>query len=448
MKPSSKILVLLLLSAQIVFCEEIRLSLDQALSLAEMNDLTLATAGLGIEAGDAQVREAIAAALPKLNVNGTVMRHMVVPTMYFPKMEGPEGSFGGTRIQATLPSDITTDASLQQPIWLAGKVGMALKAARIYRQIAKDAYVSSRTKLKSDVIREYFGLVLARQVVVVTEESHSQAERHSETVERMFKVGMASEFDFLRAQVEVKSLEPQIAMSRKNAELARISFCNRLGLNPDDNVVLTEELTSEMQSKPLVFADAFAAARQVRPEFNVFALRERLDEINVKIEKRGIYWPNFIFGLNYRRQAQERSFRDIADFYLPETFTWTMNVQIPLFDGFASPARIQKARIGLRRTRIEMLQFEQAIRLEVSNTLSELKRARDLVNSSNAALELAERALGIAETRYEQGVGTELEVLDSQLALRRARLSYLQGLYDLRVADAEYARVVENDQDF
>ena len=122
MKPSSKILVLLLLSAQIVFCEEIRLSLDQALSLAEMNDLTLATAGLGIEAGDAQVREAIAAALPKLNVNGTVMRHMVVPTMYFPKMEGPEGSFGGTRIQATLPSDITPMPHCSNPSGLPARL--------------------------------------------------------------------------------------------------------------------------------------------------------------------------------------------------------------------------------------------------------------------------------------------------------------------------------------
>ncbi len=438
MKTSLILLLLLSISVTAAQDKEIRLSLDEALTLAEKHDLSLATARLDVETGDATVREAISTALPNISVSSTVMRHMVVPTLLF----------GGERIQITRPNEITTNASFQQPLWLAGKVGMALKAARNYRQIARDALVSSRARLKSDVVREYFGLVLTDDVVSVTREAHDQARRHAETVERMYKVGMASEFDLLRAQVEVKTLEPEIARAEKNAELARISLLNRLGLNPEDKLVLTEELAPDFKAvSPLGFSDAMIAAEQSRSEFNIFELQEKINKINVRVESRNLYWPNFTFGLSYQRNAQEVKLKNMPTADWLETFTWTVNMQVPLFDGFATPAKIQKAKIGLRRTKFERIQFEHLIRLEVSNALNELKRAKNQVSSLKSSFELAEKALDIAQTRYEQGMSTELEVLDAQLSLHNARLGYLQGLYDLRVADAEYARVINNDDD-
>jgi outer membrane protein TolC len=425
-----------LFTANVVFGGEIQISLEDALALAEKNDLTLASAWLDVETGDATVREATSAALPRINLSTTAMRHMIVPATYF-----------GMPVQLPM-SDITSQATFQQPIWLAGKVGMALKAARTYRQIARDALEMNQARLKSDIIREYYGLALAQEVVELTADAIDIARQHGETVKRMYDVGMASEFDYLRAQVEVKSLEPELISAQKNADLARLSFCNRLGFSPDTEPILTDELRSEsVPVSVLNYTDACQAAFGIRPEFSISEKRENLDKINIKAEQRGLYWPNFVFGAAYQRQAQEKRFPDMQDVYWSETFTWTLNMSIPLFDGFATSAKIQKAKIGLRRTKIERMQLEQGIRLEVSMALNELKRAAEQVKSLETVLELAKRAHSIAETRYEQGIGTELEIQDAQLTLRRAKLGNLQGLYDLRVARAEYARIVENDTD-
>ena len=148
--------------------------------------------------------------------------------------------------------------------------------------------------------------------------------------------------------------------------------------------------------------------------------------------------------MNYQREAQQDVF-ELPKTYWSESFTWTFQASIPLFDGFATQSRVQKAQIDLRRVSLQRLQLEQGIRLEVTNAVTELHRAEEQVASHKATVELAEKAFRIAQTRYEQGVGTELEVLDSQLSLKSVRLGYLQGLYDLRVAEAEYARIVEND---
>ncbi|MCF7810715.1 TolC family protein [bacterium] len=434
------------LSVNGVFGEEVTLSLEDALALAEKNDLSLASARLDVETGDATVREATSAALPKINLSTTAMRHMVVPTMYLPPSMLPPGS--PNRIEVTPPSDITSQATFQQPVWLAGKVGMALKAARTYRQIARDALEMNQARLKSDVIREYYGLALVLEVVQITSNAIDIARQHGETVKRMYDVGMASEFDYLRAQVEVKSLEPQLITAQKNADLARIAFCNRLGFPSDTKLILTDELNPQHLSVSILeYPEACRAAFGIRPEFAISDKREQLDKISIKAEQRSIYWPNFVFAAAYQRQAQERKFPDMMDVYWSETFTWTLNMSIPLFDGFATSANIQKAKIGLRRTKIERMQLEQGIKLEVSMALNELKHADEQVKSLETALKLAERAHSIAETRYEQGIGTELEIQDAQLSLHQSKLGYLQGLYDQRIARAEYARIVENDTD-
>jgi len=433
---------------------EVRLTLLDALKLAERHDPSLASARLDVEAGDAQVREAISAALPKISADGTVMRHMVVPTTFFPFSMSKDDtggiSLGGPeRMAMAPPNDVTASLSMQQPLWLAGKIRLGINAAKTYRRIARDALSGSRAGLKSDVIREYYGLALSREVIKVTQEAYDQTARHAETVRRMLEVGMASEFDYLRAQVEVKSLEPELARARQMEGLAKTAFCNRLGLDPYDTLILVDELARPVEPPEIPeLKPVYSIALGVRPEFRVIDLREEMDKINIKAEKRSIYWPNFVFGLNYRRQFQEKSFSDMPDAVWPETFTWTVNIQIPLFDGFATSAKIQNARIGLRKTGLERLRLEQGVRLEVTQALSELRRSFDQVVSQKAALELAEKALEISRTRYEQGVGTELEVLDAQLAHHRASLGYLQGLYDLRVARAEYARIVGNDDDF
>jgi outer membrane protein TolC len=363
-------------------------------------------------------------------------------------MVAPESNIPGFgKVRFSTYNSASAGLSLQQPLWLAGKVGMALDAARTYRKIARAALTAGRSSLKSEVIKEYFGLLLAREVERVTAATIDQTSRHADMVQKMFEVGMASEFDQLRAQVEVKSLEPQLERARQGAELAHLALKNRLGVNPEDELVLSESL--EESGDTSFFSDpgqAFSAAVSTRPEFKIMNYQDILNGISLKAEKRSIYWPNFFLGLGLSSQASEDKLNYVAsgDSWT-HSATWTVAMQVPLFDGFATSAKIQQARIGIRRAKLNRLLLEQGVRMEVSATLSELRRASKQVASQRTGVELAEKALGIARTRFEQGVGTELEVQDAQLALHGAQIGHLQGLFDLRVAQAEYSRVVEND---
>jgi len=338
--------------------------------------------------------------------------------------------------------------SLDQPLWLGGKVGLAVQAAQTYRKIAREGHAAARAQLKSIVIHDYFGLALARKSLEVVEETYEQAGRHVNTAEQMFNAGAASQFDLLRARTNHRLIEPEIARARQAVAVAETNLRNRLGLDPDSRIILTDEVAIGAVSTRLGLKEALFSARESRPEFRQMDLNYDLRSLALKVEERSLYWPNFFLNVTYQLQASHDHIAEVGPPDWSRGLRFQIVASVPLFDGFATEWRIEKARLALRRVELMQRQLEEGIRLEVTALLAERQRAAESVASSHAAVELAVKAFEIAELRFAQGVGTDLEVQDARLALSNARLGMLRSEYDLRVADAEYDRAVRSDQNF
>ena len=437
------IILTLFLLCGVVSAEERVLSLNDALQLAEQNDPSLAKARLDVSAGDARVKEAYSAAMPRVNAEAMYMRYMVLPKMYF-SFPGAPPMWITMGQNQTMSADIT----LTQPIWLAGKVGLALDAAKTYTKLARSLETTNKAQLKANVIKEYYGVQLAREMLEVMKEAQAQAERHGTIVEQMYSAGMASEFSLLQAKVGLGTIVPEVARAEQAVRLSELALINRLGIDPSTSLNLTGKLSDVTPSNwEQPAGDPMGVALKSRSEFEMMDLQKDLYTISMKVNQRSLYLPNFVFVSNYHREASQDQL-DIPNSFWTESFRWLVQVSVPIFDGFATPAKVQQDKITLRKIEVDRRMLEQGVRLQVTATLTELKRAEQQMVSSQATVELAERAHSIAQTRFEQGAGTESEVQDARVALQNARLGLLKGIYDLRVAQAEYAMVVENDTNF
>lgn len=414
--------------------EEVRLSLEEAMKRAEVYALSLMGAQIDVEEGDATVQEAYASALPKVNLNALSGRYMISPETYIPAFN--------MRVRFMPTNDITSQLTLDQPLWLGGKVGLALQAAKVYRQLARQSQQVEKSRVRSAVVRGYFGLALSRQVLQVMEESYLQAERHRQLAEAFFQQGVISEYDLLRAETSVRSLEPEVEKAHQAVKLAETALKHYLGLKPEDTITLTDSLSLEGSVGDISLPDALNTAAQRRGEYQIADLNLNLRQIALKVEQRSIYWPNFFLNFTYQWRVAEDRWANITPDRWSNEFRWQVVMSIPLFDGFATPARVEKAKLGIRRAHLQKQMLAQGIELEVTQIVSEIQRARRHVESQRAAVQLSEKAYQIAMVRYEQGVGTEMEVQDARIAWERARLGYLQGIYDLKVAQAEFERAV------
>lgn len=444
-KPSQmlfySVFIILLLFPGLIDAQPGYLSLKDALLLAELHDTGLESARIDVETGDALVREATAGAMPVVSLSASTGRYVISPTTSIP-------AFGPGKFHLTPANDAAVGIQIAQPVWLGGRVGLALEAAKIYGNLSRASLLAAKANLKKRVIKDYFSLSLALEVLKVTEETFIQAKNHSEKAKQLFDVGMISEFDLLRAQTEVKSFEPELRRAIQILELARTNLINNLGLPQDSQIVLTDSLTTYTGDIPNGETGAlFESAVGRRPEFKVVALQKSLNNISLKVEERSIYWPNIYFNLIYQTQGQDDHYANMSPSTWSTAMRWGLSVNIPLFDGFATPARVEKARLGIRRTALAEQELRNGVRMEVTAALTEFRRAYETAAGNEEVLKLAAKAYSISLVRYEQGLGTELDVQDARLTLNRSRLGYLQGLYDLRMAEAEFARVIENDSD-
>jgi len=159
------------------------------------------------------------------------------------------------------------------------------------------------------------------------------------------------------------------------------------------------------------------------------------------ITRRSLYLPSVYAALNYSVMSQ-------ADKFELENLEWVkssaamLQVQIPLFDGFRTPAKVAQYRASLRQLDYAEADLRNIIRMDVDQSRRELERAIRTVAVQEENVREAQRGYEIAKVRYESGLGTQIELLDAELQLDHARVNRLQALYDTRIAHMQLERAM------
>nr|NIR50148.1 TolC family protein [candidate division KSB1 bacterium]NIR65324.1 TolC family protein [candidate division Zixibacteria bacterium]NIT58644.1 TolC family protein [Fodinibius sp.]NIW46379.1 TolC family protein [Gammaproteobacteria bacterium]NIS47039.1 TolC family protein [candidate division Zixibacteria bacterium] len=124
------------------------------------------------------------------------------------------------------------------------------------------------------------------------------------------------------------------------------------------------------------------------------------------------------------------------------SFAASIDLQFNIFDGFRTSARIQEARAEFNRIQHHMERVKQAVRIEVQQAESRINEARQRIQAQQKSVRQAEKAYQIAEVRYNNGVGTQLELFDARVSLNRIKTNYLQAVYDYNIALFEWQKAV------
>jgi outer membrane protein TolC len=119
-----------------------------------------------------------------------------------------------------------------------------------------------------------------------------------------------------------------------------------------------------------------------------------------------------------------------------------VGLSVPVFDGFRTRGQVQQARADLRKAEFELQRAQKSITLDIIKAVQDLEGLQREYEAQVATVDLAEDAYAIAETRFENGLSTQAELNDTELALDLARTSHAETLYRYNVALANYERAL------
>jgi outer membrane protein TolC len=412
--------------------QPLRLSFDQAWETAQAQNPQMRQAMLGIEKADAQIGEAYASAMPTLTGSLYYQRNFIIPEMV---SELPP-EFGGGTMKFKFEQDnlINGQIELAQPLYAAGKVGFALQIAKLYRKASNQAFIQTEAETRLLITELYFGAAVAQEWAKVMKGSYDQLQAHLEKVEDMHSEGIVSEYDLIRSRVQVSNFYPQVISAQTTQKVALEALAIALNLPKDQEIELTDNLF-DYELGMVSTEDAYRIALENRPELKQMEFQGKMLKKLLKIEKHGIWWPNLFLVGGFTRRAQESDF-DWGDYYWMENLYAGLSLSIPLFDGFKTKYRAQQVRVDIKSLGIAQEQTERVINLELIQAQSKLEEALKNVRAQVEGKELAEKGFDIAEVRYENGLATQLEVMDAQVALNQAKTNELTARYDAITAQA------------
>ncbi len=419
---------LLLFVPSLLPAETIALTWDDAWQMARTQNTEVLNSREEVTIAKEQINEARSGALPSLNLSGLYTRNLKSPVFFI----------DGQPIRIGLDNDYQAKIELTQPIWVAGKVGSALRIARSYLKQSETTVTQTLQDVRVQVAQTFYGVILAQELVKVTQTSLERAIQHRDQTRLMYEQGVVSEYDKIRAEVQVANLEPPLLQAQNQYQLTKENLRRILKLDPLSDVDVIGTL--ELADTTLPDANVETAFER-RPELTALTHARKMQKELVGFTRRDLYLPSIYAIANYSASTQ-------ADNYEFDQYSWAksaaamVSVSIPLFDGFRTPAKVAQYRAELRRLDYTETDLRNGIRIDVENSRRELERALQTVRVQNDNVREAERGYQIAKVRYENGMGTQLELLDSELQLDNAKVNRLSALYSVKIARIQLERAM------
>jgi outer membrane protein TolC len=279
----------------------------------------------------------------------------------------------------------------------------------------------------------FYSCLLADKLVNVQEAALETARHHLARVEAFANEGLVSDFDVMRARLEVAKLEPQLMQAQNSRDLALSAFRTQIGVNdptivPEGNLVLPPKLD-------ITLDEALTQGLENRIELTMVKKGTEVADLQLKTEKAG-YFPNLALQASAALYTKADEYAIEGDDF-GTNYSIGLGISFPLFNGFATKAKVNSAKSSYRQSQYQEQKYEDLIRLEITQNYQKLRHAEKnyLVQEEN--MKMAERSLQLAQLRYENQVGIQLEVFDAQTTLSAIQLQYYQSIYEVISATRE-----------
>lgn len=434
------------------------LTLETAVRTALDRNPQLRAARFGLEEANEQVSEAWGSVFPSLDLSSTYTRNVSPAVNFLPANIFDPDAPPGELIKVQFGADNTWQLSvnLEQPLFNAAAF-IGVGAAGRFKALQEESVRGEAHVVVTRVRESYYGLLLAQEQARLIENSVRRVRESLKETRALNEAGLSSDYDVLRLEVELANLEPNLRQATNAVAQGRRQLGIDLGLDPED----TEALRVAGSLAELDLADPAANTpenRQIlsfmgvpateapaapllaemvgrRSDVRQLELTENLRHTEMRLEQVD-YLPRLSLFGTYAINSQQNGSPEF--FGEPRAYSRNVGVQLtlPIFQGLQRDARIDQKRAVLRQAETQTALARNQGAAEVRSLLEQADEARERAEGQALAVQQATRGFEIARAQYREGLGSQLELTDAEVALRQSEFNYAQAVYDFLVARA------------
>lgn len=451
-------------------------TLQQCIDYALENAVSVKNAALDQQIAQARVNETVGIGLPQINGEASILHNEKLPR-FFANYATAQG-FGGVdengdpllNIPGAEPGDIVASQNFFQlkssgdvnlsvnQIIFNGSYLVGLKASKTYKELSYRAAIQNKERVIQQVAKAYYTVLINKERATLFTSNIARVDSLLRNTTAMYKQGFAEEIDANRIEVQLNNLiaERDKFLNTEQLGIALLKFQMNYPMNESIEVVGNiEDLQSSVSTNQYLDQDVDYKAR---PDYQSLEVNKKLQELNVK-NKFSASLPslNAFYKYGYSTQSPDISgiFQTNSSFsdngaYGPDKWysysNYGLSLSIPIFSGLQNRYKVQQEKIALNKINNDFVNLKSSIDLEVKQSQIGYDNAMKSLNAQQRNIELAEKVARVTKIKYEQGVGSNIEVIDAEDSLRQAQTNYYNALFDAIVAkvdlDKAYGKLV------
>lgn len=307
------------------------------------------------------------------------------------------------------------------PIYNGGKISGTIKKAKAGYLYSEQGVQLAYNEMRNTVTNGYFDMLQADNMQKLGRESVDRLADHLKNVEAQYEVGVVAKVDVLRSQVELANAKQSLIKAENAYQIAEANLNKIVGLPMDTQLKLDNLLVYTPYENDMQYCLDYAAMH--RPE---------LEQAKQNVEAAKGALRVAISG--HMPQVNASASQNWNDSNWPgdENGNWAVGVTVNLniFDSGVTVSKIHGAEADLAKAHETYRDTVDAVNLDVRSNYLNLREAEKRIDTTKLAVSQAEEDYRIAQLRYMNGVGTNTDVLDAQVALTDAKTNYLQAMYD------------------
>jgi outer membrane protein len=407
-------------------------NLQECLEYAWQNQDSIKNARLDIESANYRVKETIGLGLPQVSGSAQFQDYLKLPTTLLP------GDFVG---QPGVEVPVTFGVKYQSNVGLAvnqlifsGSYLVGLRASRTYKELSERNLNRTRISTTVNVSKAYYMVLTSNEQIRLLDANLSQLSQQLKETTELNRQGFVEKIDLDRLRVIYNNLQTDRNNTQRLLSLSTQMLKFQMGMPVTDELQVKDKIANiQIDSTATVALDTSAYRNRV--EYGLLETQRKLNDLNVQRLK-SEYLPTLSAFGNTSYIYQANNFSDLYARRFPTTVVG-LQLNVPIFTGFQKLNQVRQAAIEVRKSdnllnnaRNGILLQQEAARITYSNSIQSLNNQRNNMN-------VAREVLRVSRIKYQEGVGSSLEVTQAQTALEEAENHYIQALYDALISKVD-----------
>lgn len=424
LKVKQLILFVLFFSACFYTQAQEKITLDEAINIALSESNTIKIADMTIEKTGYAKKGAYSALYPNISATGNYQRTLKKQVMVM-EMGG-----NAMEIEVGTSNNVSAGVSAAMPL-VNAQLWQSLKLSQLDVEMAVEQARSSKIALVSQVKQAFYAVLLAKEAYDVYKEVYDNAQKNFEDVEKKYNVGKASEFDYLRAKVNVNNAEPEVYSAENAILLAIWQLKAVMGIDLEAEIDVEGSLSD--YSGELLATSLLNDSISFENNSNLLQLRIQDEMLSKTIKMTKFqYIPTLSASFAYNVNAMGNTF-DMS--WNPYSVV-ALSLNIPIFNGFSKRNSLKEYKVSQDILRLNIEDTERNLNIALENYKDKMTTSVKRYSAAEATLEMAQKSYDISEKMYEVGKATLVELNDAQLALTQAQLTKSQAIYQYMINKA------------